>query len=57
MQILTVIGLLMLGGNFSELTGKKLSQWLDNWSVLSVGNILLTIVLFNLRRIKTNVAG
>lgn len=57
LQILTVIALLMLGGNFSELTGKKLSQLLDNWSVLSVGNILLTIVLFNLRRIKTNARG
>jgi hypothetical protein len=49
-QIITGSGLLLVGGNFSEVTGKKLSQWLDDWSVLTPGTILLLIALFILRK-------
>lgn len=48
-KMLAVAGLLLIGGNFSELTGKKLSQWLDNWSVLTPGTLLMLFLLFYIR--------
>lgn len=46
---LTVIGLLLVGANFSELTGKNLSRFLDEWSVLTPGTILFSVALYKLR--------
>jgi hypothetical protein len=46
---LTAIGLLLVGGNFSEVTGKKLSQFLDDWSVLTPCAFLLLTALIILR--------
>jgi len=51
-KIMAVIGFLFVGGNFAELTGKKLSQALDNWSLVSVGTIILLCLLFVLRKRK-----
>jgi hypothetical protein len=54
LKITTASGLLLVGGNFSELTGKKLSQWLDDWSVLTPGTVLLLVVLFILKEGQSN---
>jgi len=40
-KIVAVIGLLFIGGNFAEVIGKKLSQRLDEISLISVGAIIL----------------
>lgn len=50
LRILTFTGLLLIGGNFSEITGKKLSRILEEWSILTPGAVLILIVLFCLKK-------
>ncbi len=49
-KIVAVIGLLFIGGNFAEVIGKKLSQRLDEISLISVGAIILLFLIYKLRK-------
>lgn len=49
-KIITGISLLFIGGNFSELTGKKLSAWLDAHSFVAIGAVLLLCILIRIRQ-------
>jgi hypothetical protein len=49
-KILSVIGFLFIGGNFEELIGKKLSDTINNISLISIGTIILICLLFILRK-------
>lgn len=49
-KIFAVIGLLFIGGNFAEVIGKKLSQTLDEISLISVGTIILLLLIYKLRK-------
>ncbi|HEX5002022.1 MAG TPA: glycosyltransferase family 87 protein [Bacteroidia bacterium] len=48
-RILAITGLVLLGGNFAEVIGRKLSVIADNLSLVSIGTIFLIAVLFRLR--------
>ncbi|CAN5624642.1 hypothetical protein BH11BAC2_BH11BAC2_25590 [soil metagenome] len=47
---IAVVAFLFIGGNFSELTGKHLSQEIDNLSLITVGTVMLICLLFVLRK-------
>ena len=49
-KIFAVTGLLFIGGNFAEVIGKKLSQRLDEISLISVGAIILLLLIYRLRK-------
>jgi hypothetical protein len=51
-QILAILGFLFIGGNFSELIGKRLSQTLDDISLIAVGTVILICLTFILRKRK-----
>lgn len=48
-KVLAITGFLFIGGNFSELIGKKLSGIADNISLISIGTVILLYLLFMLR--------
>jgi len=49
-KIIAIVGFLFIGGNFAEIIGKKLSQTIDNISLVSFGTILLIYLLFVLKK-------
>jgi hypothetical protein len=49
-KVLSIAGFLFIGGNFSELIGKKLSNLADAISLISVGTVILLYILFVLRK-------
>jgi hypothetical protein len=49
-KILAVIGFICIGGNFDEMLGKELSTMVDNYSLVSIGTIILIYLLFILRK-------
>lgn len=49
-KILAVIGFICIGGNFDEMLGKELSTMVNNYSLVSIGTIILIYLLFSLRK-------
>jgi hypothetical protein len=49
-KALAVTGFLFTGGNFSELTGKELSAFIDSISLISIGTLILLYLLFIIKK-------
>jgi len=54
-KILVILSFVLIGGNFAELLGHRLSAFLDNNSFVSIGAMLLMFVFFKLLiKLKSN---